>query len=48
VQSAIDLLRSLTTDTKASKEKVLADYHWLIGGDLVLLIAALIDRLWVL
>ena len=45
VQSSIDSLRSLATEMKASSAKEPQDYHWLIVGDLVLVIAALLDQL---
>ncbi len=47
VQSAIQSLRSLATDMKASQAKEPQDYHWLIVGELVLAIAALLDQLGV-
>lgn len=41
--AAIQSLRSLSKDMKASQAKEPEDYHWLIVGDLALAIAALLE-----
>lgn len=47
IESAIKSLHSLAADMKASRAKEPQDYHWLIIGELVLVITALLDELGV-
>jgi len=44
VQSVVQTLRSLSVDMQASAAKEPQDYHWLIIGNLVLALAAVLDQ----